>query len=159
MSCTWLVLLWLSWKTQIGDETWRLTYHFKGRVTHLWRSDKTKNKGFWAPGVVKCRKVNRWEKLREGKGCLSHCYAIPLMPSLGYKSLEFFSGDEECLPWLVWEGERDPFTKGNLSPAEARGARGEERTLFSVCCFSAAFSSKQSLQQSGIFWGGIFWPP
>lgn len=58
----------MKWKNQAGDETWRLTYHFKGRVIHLWRRDNSKKKDFGLLGVVKCWKVNRWEKLMEGTG-------------------------------------------------------------------------------------------
>lgn len=63
-------------------------------MIHLWRSDNAKKKDLGLLGVVKCWKVSRWEKLMEGKGYLNLVTRIPLMPSLGCKSLEF-SGDEE----------------------------------------------------------------
>lgn len=34
----------------------------------LWKSDKTKEKGFGIPGTVNCGKANIWRKLMKGKG-------------------------------------------------------------------------------------------
>lgn len=45
-------------------------------MIHLWRSDKTKKKDLGLLGAGgEVLEVNRWEKLMEDKGYLSHCHS------------------------------------------------------------------------------------
>lgn len=50
-----------------------------------------------------------------------------------------------------------PSHKGKGRPGGAAGPPGQKRSC--VCCFLVAFSSKQSVHQSGICWGGVFCYP
>lgn len=92
------------------------------------------------------------------KGYFSKVYLCrtKLVPSPVIKS--FLWWFRIFLLFLVWE-------RGGVTPSQREmyvlllGIWGRVKGSFCICCFSVAFNSKQFLNQSGIFRGGIFWSP